>query len=68
MEKENELGSIYIEVLQKTVGILGCALTGIHCMHLKEFIDSFLKLLAEQPTKNSLFNSNFFYVGRKLPM
>ena len=54
VEKEKELESIFIEILQKTSKnvIIGCIYRH-PCMHLKEFNNLFLKSLTERLTKEN---------------
>ena len=54
MEKEKELESIFIEILQKTSKniIIGCIYRH-PCMHPKEFNDLFLKSLTKRLTKEN---------------
>ena len=54
VEKEKELESIFIEILQKTSKniIIGCIYRH-PCMHLKEFNDLFIKSLIKRLTKEN---------------
>ena len=54
VEKEKDLESIFIEILQKTSKniIIGCIYRH-PCMHTREFHDPFLKALTERLTKEN---------------
>ena len=54
VEKEKELESVFIEMLQKTSKnvVIGC-IDRHPCMHPKEFNDLFLKSLTERLTKEN---------------